>query len=520
MGGRHRDGGRGRAGPASGVPFPGGGAGTVQRGARGRPTVRPPVGVAPSTGADRVATARQLVEELPDTVTALFRGEIDYPKAAALAVGVRRWIHPTGAGPVTGEAVTADGVRRGLVAQVEAAGAAQGCRPSLRQHRDAIARAVAALAPTTAEQRQGARGRGTTRPATPRPDGMAWLNIYGPPRTSPPSGPCSTPPPTPRRRPAPDRAQRRPVAGRHARRAGVGLAEVPGTWAAAGTAAQARQARRRAAAAVNVTVPYSHADRHRRLPRRAGRVRADPAPRGPPDRRPRHLAQILTDPASGAVLDYGTTRYTRRPTWSTTSDHPGPDLPVPHLLAASPALPDRPHHRRRKPRLDHRGPHLGCTAGAATTARPTPDGTCPTPSRTIRLAAPTGHTYTVDPDTIGPIVVSPAATTRRASTHSTCHPSSARQVRQRRAQSNVGRIHPEGAGQVRQRRIRARSSASEDATASISRRAPAEAPCHQPLGLALELVDAIVQFAPARFDHAVGEQQSASPGWRAPSAGT
>ncbi|MGH8825006.1 MAG: DUF222 domain-containing protein, partial [Jiangellaceae bacterium] len=54
------------------------------------------IGVAPSTAADRVAVAAQLVEELPDTVTALFRGQIDYPKAAALAVGVRALDPPDG----------------------------------------------------------------------------------------------------------------------------------------------------------------------------------------------------------------------------------------------------------------------------------------------------------------------------------------------------------------------------------------------------------------------------------------
>ena len=52
----------------------------------------------------------------------LFRGEIDYGKAAALAVGVRALDPPDGCqDAVTGEQVTPDGLRRGLVAAVEAA---------------------------------------------------------------------------------------------------------------------------------------------------------------------------------------------------------------------------------------------------------------------------------------------------------------------------------------------------------------------------------------------------------------
>ena len=141
----------------------------------------PRLGVAPSTAADRVATACQLTEELPDTVAALFRGQIDYPKAAALAVGVRALDPPDGGcDAVTGEAVTADGLRRGLVAVVEAAVLPKAAARSARQHRDAIARALAAVAPKTAQQRHDEARQHRHVAFGADADGMGWLNVYAP----------------------------------------------------------------------------------------------------------------------------------------------------------------------------------------------------------------------------------------------------------------------------------------------------------------------------------------------------
>ncbi|MGH8823497.1 MAG: DUF222 domain-containing protein, partial [Jiangellaceae bacterium] len=141
----------------------------------------PRLGMAPSTAADRVAVACQLVEELPDTVTALRRGEIDYPKAAALAVGVRALDPPDGMQDrITGESITLDGVRRGLIALVEARVLPKAGRRSARQHRDAIARAVAAVAPKTAEQRHQRECEQRHVEYRPDTDAMAWLNLYGP----------------------------------------------------------------------------------------------------------------------------------------------------------------------------------------------------------------------------------------------------------------------------------------------------------------------------------------------------
>ena len=139
------------------------------------------LGMAPSTACDRVATAVQLVDELPDTVAALHQGEIDYAKAAALAVGVRQLDPADGAcDRYTGEVVTPDGLRRGLVAEVEARVLPKAGRRSLRQHRDAIARAVAALAPKTLEERHQRACEQRRIDYSPSPDGMAWLGVYGP----------------------------------------------------------------------------------------------------------------------------------------------------------------------------------------------------------------------------------------------------------------------------------------------------------------------------------------------------
>jgi hypothetical protein len=119
----------------------------------------PRLGVAPTTACDRVSTAVQLVDELPDTVAALRHRDVDYAKASALAAGVRALDPPDGMQDgITREAVTLDGLRRGLVALVEAWVLSKAGGRSLRQHRDAIARAVAAVAPRTAEQRHQRAG--------------------------------------------------------------------------------------------------------------------------------------------------------------------------------------------------------------------------------------------------------------------------------------------------------------------------------------------------------------------------
>ena len=82
--------------------------------------------------------------------------------------------------PLTGEVITPDGIRRGLVARVEARVLPKAGTRSLRQHRDAIARAVASVAPRTAEQRHQDACEGRRVEFRSEADGMAWLSVYGP----------------------------------------------------------------------------------------------------------------------------------------------------------------------------------------------------------------------------------------------------------------------------------------------------------------------------------------------------
>jgi Domain of unknown function (DUF222) len=141
----------------------------------------PRLGQSPTTACNRVGAAVQLVDELGDTVAALSRGELDYAKAAALAVGVRALDPPDGcADAVTGESVTPDGIRRGLVARVEARVLPRAGVRSLSQHREAIAGAVANIAPKTAQQRHESACEQRRVQFRSEADGMAWLGVYGP----------------------------------------------------------------------------------------------------------------------------------------------------------------------------------------------------------------------------------------------------------------------------------------------------------------------------------------------------
>jgi Domain of unknown function (DUF222) len=141
----------------------------------------PRVGQSPTTASMRVGTAVQLLDELTDTVAALSRGDIDYQNAAALAVGVRSLDPPDGcADAVTGEPITPDGIRRALVAQVEARVLPKAGTRSLYQHREAIARAVARIAPRTADERHQHACDQRRVEFRSEADGMAWLSVYGP----------------------------------------------------------------------------------------------------------------------------------------------------------------------------------------------------------------------------------------------------------------------------------------------------------------------------------------------------
>jgi hypothetical protein len=366
------------------------------------------LGLAPSSACDRVTTAVQLVDELPDTVAALHQGEIDYAKAAALAVGVRQLDPADGAcDRYTGEVVTPDGLRRGLVAEVEARVLPKAGRRSLRQHRDAIARAVAALAPKTLEDRHQRACEQRRVDYSPSPDGMAWLGVYGP---------------------AEDLTAIRvmldaavdavrgedPADSRTADQLRVDvLAQL--AWSSlesghlggrGGQDGVRLGKRHRRAATVNVTVPVSTLIGLDDTP---GELEGyGPIPASAARRIAAHgtWRRLLTDPASGALLDYGTTRY-----------RPPPDL-VDHLVARdrSCRFPTCSQPARRA-QIDH-------TIAAGSTGWSTSDRNCgplcgggchngkthggwrleqPEPGRFV-WTAPTGHRYPVDPEIVGPII--------------------------------------------------------------------------------------------------------------------
>ena len=366
------------------------------------------LGVAPSTAADRVATACQLVEELPDTVAALFRGEIDYPKASALAIGVRQLDPPDGCqDAITGEVVTADGLRRGLVAQVEAAVLPKAGHRSQRQHRDAVARAVAALAPKTAEERHERACEQRHVEFRPDVDGMAWLNVYGPAEDvtavmamlSAAADAATTTPADDAR--TADQLRFDSLAS--LAWASLAADHLGGCAHGCGPKLGKRHGR---AATVNVTVPYSTL------------IGIDDAPGELEGYGPvtaavaRRIAaggtwrRLLTDPASGALLDYGQTRYLPpqdlvdhviardRTCRFPTCSQPASRCQVDHTIAAGADGWSTSVHNCGP--LSGGGCHNAKTHGRWQLQQPEP-------GRYVWIA-PTGHTYTVDPEIIGPIV--------------------------------------------------------------------------------------------------------------------
>ena len=131
--------------------------------------------------------------------------------------------------------------------------------------------------------------------------------------------------------------------------------------------------------------------------------------------------RILTDPASGAVLDVGRERYVPPPelaehvssatkpaasppapdpptgaTWTTASRSSGAAPPLPAIWAGAPRAPQRQDTSRL----------------AAATAR----------TRPILWTAPTGHTYEVDPEIVGLLAQPPPADQRPESDRSPSTP--------------------------------------------------------------------------------------------------
>jgi hypothetical protein len=356
--------------------------------------------------------------------------------------------------PLTGELITADGIRRGLVARVEARVLPKAGARSLRQHRDAIARAVAGVAPRTAEQRHQDASERRRVEFRSEADGMAWLSVYGPAvdlmavkvmldaaaeaaKTINPDDPrtydqirvdtltelawailetghlpdfaddgdrCaeyadSGDPNADSQQPTGDTTP----AGRDDRSgadAGGGL-----------NRAQRRRLRRRngRAAAVHVIVPLSTLIGEDEQPGELegyGPITAETA-----QRIAAHgvWRRMLTDPASGMLLDYGTTRYTppvdlldhvhardqtcRFPTCA----RPARLCQFDHTIAAG--RPGWSTSDRNGGPLSA-GCHNGKTHAGWQLSQPEPGR--------FLWTAPTGHTYRVEPEDIGPITVTSA----------------------------------------------------------------------------------------------------------------
>jgi Domain of unknown function (DUF222) len=130
----------------------------------------PRLGQSPTTAANRVGTAVQLVDELSDTVAALSAGEIDYLKAAALAVGVRALDPPDGCA----DQYTAELITRTASAAAWLPESRRGCCPRL-----AVDRCTSIGRPSLARSPQSLRGR---RPSgtSPRVSVDGWSSAPRP----------------------------------------------------------------------------------------------------------------------------------------------------------------------------------------------------------------------------------------------------------------------------------------------------------------------------------------------------
>jgi Domain of unknown function (DUF222) len=373
------------------------GHGDPRHGVRGAASVvSAELRLSPSVAAARVATACELVDSLPATLAALAAGRIDGYRARIIAEQTR----PLASAPE---------LRR----RVEAGLLARAARQTATQLRAAAVKAVLAADPAGAEERHlRARAGRFVSPPCPEPHGMAGLLI---------------------RLPAEDAAALYTAvdaAARHLHTIGTGsdsggdgdgrtldqaradvLAGLGWSALAAGHLGCCRDdcnhlglrlgTRRGRSATVNVTVAYSTligADDQPAHLEGCGPITAEVARRLAADGTWR---RILTDPASGAVLDLGRTRYT-----------PPPDL-AEHVIARD--------HTCRFPTctrpadgcdLDHTTPWERGGVTAARNLGPVHRGHHndkthhgwrlhqPEPGRFV-WTAPTGHTYDVDPEIVG-----------------------------------------------------------------------------------------------------------------------
>jgi hypothetical protein len=112
--------------------------------------------LAPATGEDRVATARRLVEEFPATLAALRAGDIDWRRAKLITE-------------------VADRVGLEAAHRVETRVLPKAGQRTLAQHRRAVERAILAVDPAGAEQRHTRAAAGRRVAFYPLEDGMGQL---------------------------------------------------------------------------------------------------------------------------------------------------------------------------------------------------------------------------------------------------------------------------------------------------------------------------------------------------------
>jgi len=338
--------------------------------------------LSPSTGEHRVVVAQTLVAILPATLAALHRGEIDYRKAAVLAEA-------------------ALGLSAEQARQVEGLTLPQAGLRTVGQHRAAVERAVLQVDPRGAAEQHEIAAAGRRVDFEPQPAGMGTVTAQLPADGMAAVRAVLDAAATAMKADLPNDV--RTVDQRRAD-ALVQLAHVSlDSGRLGGAPAGQRLARFHGhRATVQVTVPYSTL------------IGLDDQPGelsgyGPiPASIARRVAaggtwrRLLTDPASGALLDYGTTRY-----------QPPQDL-IDHIIArdrsciftgcAQPA---------RRCQLDHTNPnphgptshtnlapmchphHNGKTHGGWNADQPQPGR--------FHWTSPTGHSYTVEPRAIGPI---------------------------------------------------------------------------------------------------------------------
>ncbi len=351
--------------------------------------------ISPGHARNRVELACELVECLPDTLAALAAGRIDMYRARVLVEETR----PLATNPE-------------LRARVEGELLVKAGRQTGTQLRAVARRAVLAIDPTSAEERhtRARSGRGI-QPPVPEPDAMASCLI---------------------RMAAEDLAAFWTAidsAARHARarnpddprtldqlRADT-LAEL--CWSAlevghlgccnpaCGHVNQSFGTRHGRGASVGVTVPISTLlgldDQPAHL-HGYGPITAEVARRIAANGTWRRL---LTDPVTGALLDYGTTRYTPptdlvehvntrdRSCRFPTCTHPAETCDFDHT---TPAREGGPTSASNGGPL-HRGHHVDKTHHGWRLVQPEP-------GRFV-WTAPTGHVYEVDPEIIGPLLGDP-----------------------------------------------------------------------------------------------------------------